>query len=694
MKSFFYPRRVAVAGVSDNPRNLGRSIVSNMLKYGFTGEVYPVGPEGGTILGRPVYLSLADVPAELDLAVLLTPARTVPGLVEECGRLGIRRVVVESGGFSEYDEERRDLETELLAAAERHGVRFIGPNCIGIINLENGLATPFMAMGGNIGAGQVAILTQSGGVGLSYINYLISERIGFSKFVSMGNKLNVDENDLLEYLLEDGNTDIICIYLESLADGRRLMELGRRSRKPVIIHKANVGRAAAGIASSHTAALSADDAVVDAAFKQAGFIRVNRGNVLVNYIKILTLPPLRGPNLAVVSRSGGHAVIAADACEHYSFNLPDFSRSFLEDFEQHFRASVIKLRNPLDLGDLFDLDVYLKIVEEMLKRDGIDGILLVHGYTEPEREAARRFILEVERLTREYGKPTALCLFVEESEMAYLKQHMPFPVFDSPEDGAQALHLSYQLQHYRETHREFKPETVAADRETVRRILAAALSGKRNPTQAEGFEVLAAYGFESPPCRRAGSAEEAALAAESLGFPCVLKADTGSISHKSDVAGVRLGVGSRDEAAAVFTEMAGRLTLLLAEGEKFAVLVQAQVEPGVEVILGAKQDPTFGPMVLFGLGGIFVEAVGDAAIRLAPLDRREARSMIEGVRGFPVLKGLRGGRPADLELLTDRLLALGQLALDFPEIREIDINPAAAGAPGCPALDVRMVLAV
>lgn len=691
MERLFYPNRVAVVGVSNDPRNLGRAIVSNMVKYGFTGEVYPVGPKGGTILGRPIYPSLTDVPAELDLAVILTPARTVPAILDECGRLGIKRAVIESGGFSEYEDDRKGLERDLRDVAQRHGIRFVGPNCIGIINLENGLATPFMSMGTNIGPGHISILTQSGGVGLSYINYLISERLGFNKFVSMGNKLNVNENDLLEYLLEDEGTRIICMYLEGLTDGRRLMELGRRSRKPILVHKSNVGQAAAGIAQSHTAALSGDDAVADAAFKQAGLIRVNRGSVLMNYIKILTLPALKGPNLAVVSRSGGHAVIAADACEHYGFQLPAFSRSFLEEFEQHFRASVIKLRNPLDLGDLFDLDVYLLIVEEMLKRDGIDGILLVHGYTEPEQDAARKFIEALASLVRKYDKPVALCLFVEEAELAYLKQAYQFPVYDSPEDGAQALNLSYQLHHFRETHREFRPENRAVDRERAVAILEQARREDRNPNLAEGFDLLKLYGLEVPPYVRVASADEAARAASEIGFPVVLKADVGSVSHKSDVGGVRLNLQNGDGAAQAFEDMNRRLAPHMRAGEVFHALVQAQAAPGHEVIIGAKQDPNFGPTVLFGLGGIYVEVMEDVSIRVAPLDQREARSMVEGVRGYKILSGLRGAAPSDVDSLVERLIAVSQLAMDFPEIRELDLNPVVVYERGCMALDVRLV---
>lgn len=693
MQGFFNPKRVAVVGVSNKPTNMGRAIVANMLAYGYTGEIYPVGPNGGTILGRPIYKNLIDVPARLDCAVILTPAHTVPEFMEECGQLGVKRVIIETAGFSEYSSERSDLESRIKSIAEEYSIRFIGPNCLGVINFDNGFTTPFASISRRVKKGGVSILTQSGGVGMSYLNYMVADGIGIAKFASIGNKLDVDENDLLEYLLGDDQTEIICVYLESITDGRKLMELGRKHSKPILIHKANIGSAGSRIAQSHTGAMSNDDAVTDAALLQAGLIRVNRPNTLMNYIKILELPILKGPNLVVASRSGGHAVIAADALEHYGFNLPPFPTELTEKIEKNFRASVIKLGNPLDLGDLFDLNVYAGIVEDLLKQEEIDGVIINHTYGSAEAQASRNFAVRAAELSRKYRKPVALCLFVGEQEMAHVKQIMEYPVFSSPEDAAQALALSYSVHNFLRTHQDFVHEYRPVNLVAAERTLKTAINEKRNPTQFEGFSLLRCYGFETPDFALAASADEAAEKAGEIGYPVVLKVDSESISHKSDVGGVKLNLKSPEEVADAFNGMQNRLTGRLPEDEEFRVLVMGQAEAGGhEVILGIKQDPSFGPVVLFGLGGIYVEMLKDFSLRVAPLDAQEARSMIEKLKGYKALTGVRGTAPADIEALTEYILRAAQLSLDFPQIAEMDLNPVLAYEDGCRVVDVRIML--
>ena len=327
-----------------------------------------------------------------------------------------------------------------------------------------------MNLGEEIPSGHVAVLAQSGGVGLSYLNFLRAENLGLSKFVSMGNKLNVTEHDLLEYLIEDPQTKVILMYLEDVKDGRGIVELAKTSPKPILIHKANVGSAAHRIAASHTAALTADDRVVSSVFRQAGIIRVNRFQTTLNYLKVLTLPPLLNNRLAIVSRSGGHAVIAADACDKYGFELPSFSRNFLESIEKHFRASVIKLDNPLDLGDLFDLELYVTIVDNMLKMPDIDGVLLVHAYSGVESEPSRNLIKEVGALVERYNKPVAICIVTSESEISYVKQQCDVPIFTSPEEAAESLHLSYMKEWWGKIH-DYSVHSIDADREKAAQLI-------------------------------------------------------------------------------------------------------------------------------------------------------------------------------------------------------------------------------
>ncbi|MFC1890203.1 acetate--CoA ligase family protein, partial [Thermodesulfobacteriota bacterium] len=423
MKTFFEPRSVAVVGVSESPTNLGRRIMNNMIQFDYSGIVYAVGPKGGVIHGRRIYHSVLDIPDQVDLAVILTPARTIPQIIDDCGRKGISHTIIESAGFREYGDDGVALENEILDIAGRWPIRLLGPNGIGTMNMENGLATPFAILSSGLAAGGISIISQSGGVGLSYMNLLASESLGLNKFASVGNKLDVDENDILEYLIEDEGTKIICMYLEGISDGRRLMEIAARSDKPILLHKSNIGEMGNRIAHSHTAALSSDDKVVDAALRQCGIIRFHDMHKLGNFLKILALPPMRGKNLAILSRSGGHAVIAADACEMAGFDLPQFPGEFLAAIEKHFRANVIKLMNPLDLGDLFDPDVYTRIMEETIKRDEIDGIVFLHTYNpQNEMDKSRKLLPVIEQLSDRYTKPIAVCISSEEGEISLLRK--------------------------------------------------------------------------------------------------------------------------------------------------------------------------------------------------------------------------------------------------------------------------------
>ena len=687
MKKFFYPESIVVIGVSNRPTNLGRIIVTNLLMCGFKGLIYSVGPQGGVIFGQPIHKSLDEIDRDVDLAVILTPAKTIPRIMEDCGRKGIRHAIIESSGFTEFSEGRKDLERQLLEAAQKWNIRFIGPNGIGIINTENGAAVPFVNLGEKIPSGHVAVLAQSGGVGLSYLNFLRAENLGLSKFVSMGNKLNVTEHDLLEYLIDDPQTKVIMMYLEDIKDGKRIVELAKSSPKPILIHKANVGDAAHRIAASHTAALTADDRVVSAAFRQAGIIRVNRFQTALNYIKVLTLPPLVNNRLGVVSRSGGHAVIAADACDKYGFELPSFSRKFLESIEKHFRASVIKLDNPLDLGDLFDLELYVSIVDNMLKMHDVDGVLLVHAYSGVESEASRNLIKEVGALVERYNKPVAICIVTSESELSHVKQQFDVPIFASPEEAAESLYLSYMKEWWGKIHDD-SVKSINADRDKARQIITSSGEGEGWLTMAKGFEVLECYGIDVIPWRSAHDEFQVQSAAGELGYPVVIKADLPSILHKTEAGAVKVNIKSPEELSEVYKEMASRLSM----PAHLPVMVQAMASPGREILMGAKKDRQFGPIVLLGLGGIFVEALDDVTIRTAPITEQEARDMVDELKGKAILKGVRGQQPSDIEALSNYLLKLSHLVADFPEIQELDVNPLnlfESGRGGA-ALDIRI----
>jgi len=696
MREIFYPNSVAVIGVSSSPDNMGRGIVFNLIEFGFQGIIYEVGPKGGIFAGRRIYKSVLDIPDHVDLAVILTPARTIPGILEECGQKGIRRAVVESSGFREYAEEGKIIEEEIIRVAEKWGLRFVGPNCIGVINMENGLCTPFPPLRRIVRQGDISMISQSGGVGMSVLNLLANEGLGLNKFVSAGNMLNIKTEELLSYFIEDPGTKYILIYLEGIEDGRKLMEVARRSPKPIVAFKANIGQFGRSIASSHTASLSSNDRVVEAAFRQCGIVRVNDATTLGNDLKILRLPPMRGKNLAIISRSGGHAVIAADACETSGLTLAQFPKEFIEEIENHFRASVIKLTNPLDLGDLFDQEMYYKIIDRTLAQKEVDGIVFLHTFIAMiERQMSRDLFSRIIELSKKYDKPVALYVSSEDEEVSYLKKNLSYPIFTQVVETVRALELSRW--HNAELQRIRQPEEIPSfgvEKETARALVEKARWERRDLLLHEAAEVLRLYGIPMVRGVPVPDEQEAIKAAKELGFPVAMKVISKQISHKSDVGGVQLNLRSEAGVADAYQDMTGRIRQAYPEKKIEGVLIQPMVTGGRELIVGGRQDEQFGPVVLVGLGGIFVEIFGEVAVRVAPIPRSEALDMIDELRGAAILKGARGLKPSDVESAVEVLLRLSQLLCDLPDVAEIDINPLRIfpEKEGCLALDVRIIL--
>jgi len=696
MREIFYPTTVAVIGVSAKPDNLGRNIVGNLVEYGFDGIVYAVGPSGGTIETRRIYKSVGDIPDHIDLAVILTPAVTVPVVLEECGQKGIRRAIIETAGFREYAESGRQLEDEIQQVAVKYQMRFIGPNCIGAINMENGFCVPFPRLKKFVKRGEVSVISQSGGVGMAVLNLMANEGLGLNKFVSVGNTLNIGSEELLEYLIEDEGTRLIFIYLESIQDGRRLMEVARTSHKPVMVFKSNIGRLGQNIALSHTASLASDDKVVDAAFHQAGILRVRDATTLGNNLKILGLQPMKGKNLGIISRSGGQAVIAADACEISGFNLAHFPDSFLRDIEKHFRASVIKLTNPLDLGDLFDLELYAQIVKQTLQLPDVDGIVFLQtSLSETENLASRQLLERIIKLVEEYQKPVAYYISTMASEVTYLKQNYNFPIFTQVVETVRALEMShYYYQQYQQVHDREEIPKLKVNRTTVRAILEKAQEEGRNLSLAESLNVLENYGIPTTSGLKAASRTEAVNAANELGYPLAMKILSEQISHKSDAGGVRLNLQDENQVGRAYDQMLDHIRLNFPQVQLDGVLLQPMIASGKELILGGRQDPQFGPVIVLGMGGIFVEILEQVAMRVAPITMSDAWEMIDGLRGAQILSGVRGEQPSDKKALVEALLRLSQLLVDFPQIQELDINPLRVFYvnEGCRALDARIIL--
>ncbi len=693
MKGFFHPHSVAVVGVSTSEDNLGRQIAANLQRFAFDGIIHEVGPRGGTLFGRRIYRSVSDIPDHVDLAVILTPARTIPEIMTDCGRKGIRRVVIEAAGFGEYGAEGTRIERQIVDIAARYDMRFIGPNCIGVIHRQNGLCTPFVGLDPAVRRGGISVITQSGGVGVSILNVLNTEGLGLSKMASIGNKLDVDENDLLEYFIEDPETEIICMYLEGIRDGRRLIDLALRSPKPILLHKSNIGRAARGIASSHTAALSADDRVVDAAVRQAGIARFRDPETLVHYLKALPMPPLAGNRLVVLSRSGGHAVIAADECDLTGMTLAELPQSFLDDVETHLRASVIKLTNPMDLGDLFDLDVYATIAERALTMEDVDGMVFLHTYvagTEGDRSAD--LFTRLHTMSHRIGKPIAIHAATEERELSRLRHQLDCPLFSEPSDAVRSLALLRDFRHHVVLSRR-RPDG-PADPDRVRTILETCRAARRDPLIQEAMEIFRAYGVPVIDGRLVADEEQAVAAAEETGYPVAMKIVSPEVSHKSDFGGVQLNLRNADAVRMAYRDMIASIRERAPDAHVQGALLQPMVLGGRDLIVGARLDHNFGHVVLVGMGGIFVEIFRDTALRVAPFEADTAMQMLRELKIFPLLDGARGQEPADVEGLVQVITAVTRLVTDVPEIVELDINPVRvlSRGKGVLALDARMCL--
>jgi len=680
MQKLFYPEIVMVYGVSDSSDNLSRNTIENLDRFGYKGSVYLVGRRGGELNGRKIYRHIRDIDVTPDLAVLLIPAKAMPDALEQCGRKGIPYAIIPSAGFSEYAETGSQIEDKLRDIAGRWNIRFIGPNCIGVINLDNGLALPFFPMDPDaIRKGPVSIISQSGGLVIDSLRLLTFEHIGLDKAVSIGNKLNLNECDYLEFLISDPATRSIGIYLENFSDGRRLMDLARKTEKPIVILKANRSSSSHQIARFHTAALAGDDDVADAALKQAGLHRARTFMEMVAAFKIFSLPPMKGNRVGVVCRSGGQAVMLTDAISRQGFSLADFSDQVYEHVRKEIRAGVIRMTNPLDLGDVFDIRFYEEIIERVLLEPEVEGLIFGHTYLHsmsiPETQS---LIRAAGRLSRQYRKPVVFLVIAGKEDFFTLKETDDFPIFDDPEEAVQALAASRQHQ----INQSIRPDKQQPALEQIKpesRIPATSTPAFMEP--AEAFSLLKSYGLPVADYAVAGSLSEALDAAAAISYPVALKIASPEILHKTETGGVHLNLNDHHALSSAFRDI-----------NADRVLIQKMSPPGREVIIGGRQDREFGPVILYGLGGIFVEVIRDVAVRICPIDSAEAARMIDETKGACLLNGFRRQARADMEALKTCLVNVSRLLFEHPEVMNLDINPMLVLGVnrGCLVVDVKI----
>lgn len=677
MKAFFHPESIAVFGVSESPSNLARVIVENLVRFGFRGDIYPVGTARGLVAGIEIMASLDEAASVPDLAVVLVPARYAPQTLEACGGKGVRSVVLESGGFSEFSGDRKTLEAEVLSIARRHGMTVVGPNCFGVVNLEAGVVIPFFIIDPDyMKRGSASLISQSGGVFYDTCMLCSVENVGLRKLVSIGNKLMTNENDILEYILDDEGTGVVGLYLENFSDGRRFMELAASSDKPIVVLKANRSPSSGEIAKFHTTALAGDDDVAEAAMRQAGVIRVTNFQEMVDCFKVFSLPVLKGRRLALISRSGGHGVLCADAAKRYGFEFARLSDRFFEGIAEK-KLNVIAATNPLDIGDVYDLNEYGSILEMALQEDGVDGVVFVVTYSsESDGGKVRDFVRFASRTTPAYDKPVALCVVTNRAEWFGVKEAADLPVFTDVDQAMRAL--GWSLRHY-EARRRGRIAPPGPDGQY--RAHAGENRVRRFLDPAECFSLLSRYGLPVAQNTPAGGRDEVLERAEALGYPLALKSGEGEVLHKSETGGVFLDIRDREGLLRALDRM---------DAKRF--IVQKMVPEGREVIIGGRFDNEFGPVVVCGLGGIYVEILADRSIRVAPVDDAEARDMIEDLKGAPILKGARGRKPSDIRALTNVIIGVSNLLVANPDIVNLDINPVIVHdeGKGCVIVDAKI----
>jgi acetyltransferase len=663
--------------------NLGQIVLLNNSQNGYEGTLYGVGSQEGEINGVRVYKNVESLPETPDVAIFLTPAKTVPSLMNACGRKGIRHIVIESGGFSEFSAGDYSLEDEVLKIAEKYGMKVIGPNCVGTINFDIKMMMPF-GLFKNIPppGGKVALMVQSGGVGGTFLRSLAGYGVTPGKFVAIGNKLQLDEAHFLNYFLKDDKTDIIIAYLEGFKRGREFYNLARQSEKPIIVQKSNRSEASANIAQSHTTALSGSDEVVDASFQQAAIIRVEDEIDLINAVKIIRLPLMKGRRVAVLSRSGGHAVLSADACAKYGFEMVPFPPAFIKKLKTIYHTRVIAHQNPLDLGEVFDYTIFTNILEEVLKLETFDGVLFNHLYiAEYEAEMSRTFLAGVEKLVAKYRKPVSLAMISEREEILDVSKNYAFPIFTSPLEAATTLHVSLNYYKSRQARNNRGVETVyPVDRNVINAIRERCRAEGRIPLTDDALAICEAIGLQ--PMKGKIIHDEESLDGFRCRYPVALKLLSRDVSHKSDIGGVKINIPTKMELRAAISEMRKAIENLDQRPAIDGFLIQEMAPEGIECFVGGRRDPVFGPIVMAGLGGIYIEIFKDTAIRLAPVTKLEAAGMLRELKIYPILQGARGKERVDMDALVDVICRVSYLMTTDSNISELDLNPVIVHSAG------------
>jgi len=697
LDAFFNPRAIAVIGASRDPSKIGHRIAKNIIDGGFAGAIYPINPNANEILGLKCYKSIKDAPSEIDLAVIVVPSKIVPSVLEDCGVRGVRGVIVISAGFGETGREGTRLEREIVSICRRYDMRMQGPNCLGIISVQsrvNASFAPTMPPPGNI-----AFVSQSGALGSAILSWAIRNEIGFTKFISLGNEADLNATDFLETLGEDEDTKVIGLYIEGVKDERRFIEVAKRvsRKKPIVAVKAGTTSAGIRAVSSHTGSLAGSEEAFSAAFKKAGIIRAGTIEELFNLVLAFGSQPLpKGRRALIVTNGGGPGILAADACEKAGLEISLLEREIIEELRKNI-PPYASLNNPVDiLGDAGEKR-YRLAVEAGLRSNNVDGIIVI---LTPQAVTPSEKVAETLADTGRFsGKPILASFmgFEESSTVIKMLKRGGIPNYAFPEQAAFALKAMYEYTLILGSPIEEEIPRVDIDAAKISEVIQRVRSeGRSVLTIDESMIIAEAAKIPMPRAAVARSREEAGRLADEVGYPLAMKIVSPDILHKTDIGGVVLGVKSRTEAEKTYELLIRRARTIMPRARILGVLVQRMAPRGKEVIVGAVRDPQFGPLIMFGLGGIYVDFLKDVSYRLCPLTKAEAARMIEETRTYVLLRGVRGELPSDINSIIDVILKVSQVMTQFEEIAEMEVNPLLVykSSEGCLGVDVRIIIKI
>lgn len=693
LDALFRPRSIAVIGTSRRPGTIGWQILDNLLRHGFGGVVYPVNPKAHAIHSIRAWPSVGAIPDEIDLAIVVVPAAQVLGVVEECGKKGVRGIVLISAGFREIGGEGIALEAKLMARIKHYGIRLVGPNCMGILNTAEGVSMNATFAPNMPPAGPISFMSQSGALGVTILDYASEYGIGIRQFASVGNKPDISGTDLLEYWENDPETGVILMYLEDFGDPRCFIRAAQRvSRtKPIAVVKSGRSGAGARAASSHTGALAGTDRATDALLAQCGVLRAQSIEELFDIAMAFENQPIpKGNRVAIVTNAGGPGIIVADALEGAGLTVPSLSPE-TEAALRQVLPSEASVRNPVDMIASATAEIYQKVLSIVLADEGIDAA--VAAFVPPLGIRQTDVAQSIVAARREHPYKPLLAVLMGKDGLPEGKARLNeagVPAYIFPESAARAL-SALDRQRIWLAREVAETEVFEVDGERVSAILdQAEAEGRIDLTELEALEVFKAYGIPTIRSIRADDEAATVSAAQSLGYPVVLKILSPDIAHKTEVGGVQINIGDEKQLRGAYREMLAAVTVARPEARIDGVLVAPFLEGGVETVLGMSLDGVFGPLVMFGIGGIHVEAMGDVAFRVQPVTRPDAQEMIESLRGKAILRGNRGAEPVDEDVLIETILRVSQLAGDHDRIAELDINPFLALSSGACALDARI----